>query len=90
MTRGKNGVQQAFFEVNRVLKPNCHFCFAEMPSDEMETEAQKIEVALFSYICSSKGLSSKKYKTMLVKAKFKLIKERSYYSGLKFTPQIRN
>lgn len=87
MTRGESGVQQALFEVNRVLKPNCYFYFAEMFSDEMETEAQKIEMALFSYICRRKALSSKEYKAMIKKAKFKFIEKRSYYSGLKFTPQ---
>jgi ubiquinone/menaquinone biosynthesis C-methylase UbiE len=87
MTRGLIGVQEALFEVNRVLKPNCYFCIAEMISDEMETESQKLEMAVFSYICGRKALSSKDYRAMIKKARFKLIQERSYYSGLKFTPQ---
>ncbi|MEM2913959.1 MAG: class I SAM-dependent methyltransferase [Candidatus Bathyarchaeia archaeon] len=88
MTRGIDGVQQTFYEVNRVLKPNGYFCFAEMLSDKMETEAQKIESALFAYICrGGKALSSKEYITMLEKAQFNLIEERDYYSGLKFTPE---
>lgn len=88
MTRGKIGVQQTLFEVNRVLKPLSYFCFAEMLSDRMETKAQKIELALFSYICRrGKGLSGKEYEAMLEKAMFKLMEEKDYYSGLKFTPQ---
>ena len=88
MTRGKEGIRQTLFEVNRVLKPKSHFCFAEMLSDRMETNAQKIELALFAYICrESKALSGKEYRTMLERAKFNLIEERSYYSGLKFTSQ---
>jgi ubiquinone/menaquinone biosynthesis C-methylase UbiE len=70
MTKGESGVQQALFGVNRVLKPNCYFYFAEMFSDKMETEAQKIEMALFSYICRRKALSSKEYKAIIKKAKF--------------------
>lgn len=87
MTRGIEGVQQTFYEVNRVLKPSGYFCFAEMLSDRMETEAQKIELALFAYIRGGKALSSKEYMAMLEKAKFNLIEERDYYSGLKFTPE---
>jgi len=87
MTKAYSGVHRTFFEVNRVLKPNGYFCFAEMLPDEMETEAQKIEVALFSYICSATRLSSNEYKTLLEEAKFKLIRKRSYYTGVKFTPQ---
>jgi ubiquinone/menaquinone biosynthesis C-methylase UbiE len=87
MTRGKSGVQQTFFEVNRVLKPDSLFCFVVMPPDEMETSAQKIEATLFSYICGATWLNSKEYEKMLEKAKFKLCKKRRYYSFVKFTPQ---
>lgn len=87
MTRGYDGVQRTFFEVNRVLKPNGYFCLAEMLPDEMETKAQKIEVAVFSNICSAPRLSGNRYKTLLEKAKFKLIRKGGYYTGLRFTPQ---
>lgn len=87
MTRGKTGVQQTFLEVNRILKPKSYFCFVLMPPDEMENKAQKIEVELFSYICSATYLSSKEYRAILEKAKFKLISRRGYYSGMKFTPE---
>lgn len=87
MTRGEFGVQRTFLEVNRVLKPGSYFCFVVMPPDEMETMSQKLEVALFSYICGATWLSSKKYEAMLDEAKFSLIRKRSYYSGMKFTSQ---
>lgn len=88
MTRGRKGVQLALFEVNRVLKLGGCFCFAEMLPEKMETKAQEIETALFSYICGrNKGLSGEEYKAMLKEAKFNFIAERDYYSGLKFTPQ---
>ena len=87
LSRGREGVQKTFLEVNRVLKPGSYFCFVVMPSEEMETKAQKIEVALFDYICGAKYLSSKEYEVMATNAKFKLIEKRSYYSGLKFTLQ---
>lgn len=87
ITRGEAGVQQTFFEVNRVLKPNCHFCIAEMLLDKMKTDPQKLEMAVFSYICGRKSLRSKDFRTMIKKAGFKLIQQRNYYSGLKFTPQ---
>lgn len=88
MTRGNIGVQKTLFEVNRVLKPASYFCFAEMLSDGMETKAQKIDFALFSYICRrGKGLSGKEYEAMLEKANFKLVEEKDYHSGLKFTPK---
>jgi len=87
MTRGKSGVRRMFVEVNRVLKPDGYFCFVVMPPEEMETEAQKIEVALFSYICDATWLSAKEYERMLESAKFKLIRKRSYYTGKKLSPE---
>ncbi len=59
MTRGLIGIQQALFEVKRVLKSNCHFCITEMLSDEMKTEPEKLEMSVFSYICGRKALTAK-------------------------------
>jgi len=87
MTRGKAGVQQTFLEVNRVLKPDSYFCFVVMPPEEMETTAQKIEVALFSYICDATWLRTKEFEGILEEAKFKLIRKRSYYTGKKLSPE---
>lgn len=87
MTRGEEGVRKTFFEVNKVLKPDRYFCFVVMPPEQMETEAQKLEVALFDHVCGAKYLSKKEYEAMLEEAKLKLVSERSYYSGMKFTPQ---
>ena len=87
MTRGKDGVQKTFLEVNRVLKTDSYFCFVVMPPEEMETEAQKIEVALFSYICDATWLSTEEYEEMLERAGFNLIRKRSYYTGKKLSPE---
>jgi len=87
LTRGSEGVQKTFLEVNRVLKPRTYFCFVVMPPEEMETEAQKLEVSVVDYICGAKYLSSKEYEAVIKKAKFKLIRKRSYHAGMKFTPQ---
>jgi len=87
VTRGNEGVQKTFLEVNRVLKPGTYFCFVVMPPEEMGTAAQRLEVAFFDYVCGAKYLSSKEYEAMIKKAKFKLIGKRSYYTGMKFTSQ---
>jgi ubiquinone/menaquinone biosynthesis C-methylase UbiE len=87
MTRGRAGVEKTFLEVNRVLKPKSFFCFVAMPPEEMETEAQKIEVALFSYICDATWLAAEEYEEILQRANFRLIRKRSYYTGKKLTPE---
>jgi cyclopropane fatty-acyl-phospholipid synthase-like methyltransferase len=87
MTRGKAGVERTFHEVNRVLKPGRFFCFVVMPPDEMETEAQRIEVALFSHICDATWLSTGEYRGMLEGAGFRLIQKQNYYTGKKLTTE---
>lgn len=87
MTRGRAGVQKTFLEVNRVLKPKSFSCFVVMPPEEMETEAQKIEVPLFSYICDATWLAAKEYEEILREANLRLIRKRSYYTGKKLTPE---
>jgi SAM-dependent methyltransferase len=87
MTRGKAGVQKTFLEVNRILKSDGYFYFVVMPPKEMETVAQKIEAALFSYICDATWLSTKEYEKMMERAEFKLIRKRSYYTGKKLSPE---
>jgi len=87
MTRGRTGIQQTFTEVDRILKPGGYFCFTAMPPEEMETDAQKMEVALFSYICGATWLSMKKYENMLRDTGFRLIRKEKYYTGKKLTSE---
>jgi len=86
MTKGRAGVQKVFYEVYRLLKPQSYFCFVIMPADKAETEAQKLEVALFSYICNATWLNAGEYKTMLENARFTLVGEKNYYTHKKLTP----
>lgn len=86
MTRGKDGVQKTFNEVNRVLKPDRFFYSVIMPPDEMETEAQRTEVALFSYICDATWLNYKEYEEMFARAEFKIIGKKHFFTGRKLTP----
>jgi ubiquinone/menaquinone biosynthesis C-methylase UbiE len=85
MTRGRAGIQKTFSEVSRVLKPQCNFCFVVMPADTAETEAQNLEIALFSYICHATGLNTGEYKSMLARARFTLTSEKNYYTQKKLT-----
>jgi ubiquinone/menaquinone biosynthesis C-methylase UbiE len=87
MTRGRAGVRQTFLEVNRVLKPRSFFWFVVMPPEEMETQAQRIEVDLFSYICGATWLAAREYEEMLREANFRLIEKRSYCTGKKLTSE---
>ena len=87
MTRGKTGVKNTFLEANRVLRPGGLICFVAMPPDEMETEAQKTEVAVYSYICGATWLDTGEYQEMLSRARLKLIGTRSYYTGKKISPE---
>jgi len=88
MTRGKTGVQRTFFEIKRVLKPGRYFCFVTMLPEDMETEAQKIEVALFSYISDATWLSKKEYEAMLKKVGLELIQVKSFYTWKKLGPEL--
>ncbi|USG99223.1 methyltransferase domain-containing protein [Thermococcus argininiproducens] len=87
MTRGKEGVRKTFHEVSRILKPEGYFCFVAMPPEEMESDAQKLENEVFSYICSATWLSAKEYEEMLKEAGLKLLTKKAYYTGKKLTPE---
>ncbi|MGB7062766.1 MAG: methyltransferase domain-containing protein [Candidatus Zixiibacteriota bacterium] len=87
MTRGKAGVEQTFHQVARVIKPDSMFCLVVMPPDEMETQAQRTEVALFSYICNATWLTGKEYESILQRAGFTLVEKKQYYTGKKLTPE---
>jgi ubiquinone/menaquinone biosynthesis C-methylase UbiE len=85
MTRGRSGVGRAFHEVKRVLKPGHLYCFAAMPPEAMETEAQKLEVAVYSYACRATWLSADEYRQMLAEAGLELLDDNSYYTGKRLT-----
>jgi len=48
MTRDRQGVEKAFKEAHRVLRPGDSFCFVAMPNDKAETHAQRNEIEGFS------------------------------------------
>jgi ubiquinone/menaquinone biosynthesis C-methylase UbiE len=85
MTRGRSGVQKTFHEVRRVLKPGGLFSFAAMPPEAMETEAQKLEVAVYSYACHATWLSADEYRRMVAAAGLELVGYSSYYTRKKLT-----
>lgn len=85
MTRGRKGVLKTFKEAYRVLKPKGYFYFVIMPPEEIETEAQRLEVALFAYICNAIWLSKKEYVKFLEETGFKLIRSKVFYTGKKLT-----
>jgi cyclopropane fatty-acyl-phospholipid synthase-like methyltransferase len=83
MTRGRSGVQQTFLAVSTLLKPGGSFCFAALPPDMMETEAQHTEVALFSYICDATWLESSVYTCFLSAAGLELKAVQEFRTGRK-------
>lgn len=87
MTRGRKGVESAFSEACRVLKPGGRFCFLAMPPDRMETMAQRIEVSLFSHICGATWLDSNEYERMLKTAGFELARRAEFRTGKKLSPE---
>jgi ubiquinone/menaquinone biosynthesis C-methylase UbiE len=87
MTRGREGIEKVCLEVSRVLKPKGHFCTVLMPPDEMETDAQKTEVALYSYICDCRWFPLGQYEAMLARAGFRILRHRAFHTGKKLTPE---
>ena len=85
MTRGKNGVRKAFLEVHRVLKPGGYFSFVAMPPEEMETEAQKLDVTLFSEIFGATWLGVREYEKMLRESGFRPLSRKKHYTGKRLT-----
>jgi ubiquinone/menaquinone biosynthesis C-methylase UbiE len=85
MTRGREGVRKVFAEVSRALRPRGLFSFVSMPSDKMETEAQRVEVNVFSSICDATWLGSADYDRMLTEAGFEVLSKEAYRTGKKLT-----
>jgi ubiquinone/menaquinone biosynthesis C-methylase UbiE len=87
MTRGREGVEHTFLEVNRVLRPGGRFCLVLMPPEEMETEAQRLEVELYSFICDATWLSYAEYRKMLSAAGFTVLGTGTHYTAKKLRPE---
>lgn len=87
MTSGRDGVQRTFLEVSRVVKAGGSFCFVAMPPEEMESEPQRLEVALYSYICDATWLSAREYEQMLNAGSFLLVRKKKFYTGKKLTAE---
>ena len=87
MTRGREGVANVFCEAHRVLKPGAFFCYVVMPIDEMETDAQKLEVALFSYICNATWLTMSAYRALACQTGFDIIECEQFTTGKKLTAE---
>ncbi|MGD2200786.1 MAG: class I SAM-dependent methyltransferase [Candidatus Bathyarchaeota archaeon] len=85
MTRGYGGVQKAIREVGRVLRPQGTFYFVAMPPDMMETEPQRLEVELFSWLCGATWLKSDEYISLLEEAGLVFRRKTPFYTGKKLT-----
>ncbi len=83
MTRGDQGVRQAFHEVARVLRPRGYFCFTIIPPEEAETPAQKLEAEVYAHACRAKWLPAIRYQEYLRGAGFTLVKKEVFYTGKK-------
>jgi SAM-dependent methyltransferase len=83
MTRGREGIENTFKEVFRVLKPGGLFYMVVMPPDEMETPAQRLEVEVFSHICQATWLNTVDYVQLLKDTGFLYKGKEVYYTGLK-------
>ena len=85
MTRGREGVEKAFKEAHRVLKPDGSFCFVAMPSDEAETPAQRNEIEVFSWICDATWLTRAEYMDLIPGSGLALEYGKVFRTGKKLT-----
>lgn len=83
MTRARQGIEKTFSEVARVLKPRGYFCFTVKPPEEAETEAQRIEDEVFSWLCGATWLPASDYERMLTDNGFCLMTRKTYRTGKK-------
>ena len=85
MTRGREGVEKAFKEAHRVLKPDGSFCFVAMPSDKTETQAQRNEIEVFSWICDATWLTRTEYMDLISGSRLALEYSKMFRTGKKLT-----
>ena len=85
MTRGREGVEKAFKEAHRVLRPGGFFCFVAMPSDEAETHAQRNEIEVFSWICDATWLTRAEYMDLISGSGLALEYGKVFRTGKKLT-----
>jgi ubiquinone/menaquinone biosynthesis C-methylase UbiE len=87
MTRGRVGVEKAFMEAHRVLKPGGSLCFVAMPSDEPDTMAQRNEIEVFSWICDATWLTREEYLVLVTDAGLTLEYSKVFRTGKKLTAE---
>lgn len=85
MTRGREGVEKAFKEAHRVLRPGGSFCFVAMPSDEAETRAQRNEIEVFSWICDATWLTRAEYMDLISDSGLTFEYSKVFRTGKKLT-----
>jgi ubiquinone/menaquinone biosynthesis C-methylase UbiE len=85
MTRGRVGVEKAFMEAHRVLKPGGSFCFVAMPSDGAETPAQRNEIEVFSWICDATWLTKAQYMDLISSSGLVFEYSKVFRTGKKLT-----
>jgi len=87
MTRGREGVEKAFKEAHRVLRPGGSFCFVAMPSDEAETPAQRNEIEVFSWICDATWLTRAEYMDLISGSGLAFEYSKVFRTGKKLTAE---
>jgi ubiquinone/menaquinone biosynthesis C-methylase UbiE len=85
MTRGREGVEEAFKEAHRVLRPGGSFCFVAMPSDEAETQAQRNEIEVFSWMCDATWLTRAERMDLISGSGLVLENSKVFRTGKKLT-----
>ncbi|MHA1166550.1 MAG: class I SAM-dependent methyltransferase [Candidatus Hodarchaeales archaeon] len=87
MTRGREGVEKTIKQVSRVLKPGGYFVFIVLLPEMMDSKAQQLEVAIFSYICDATWLSYDEYRDLCHRAGLQIIDMEQFTTGKKLSQE---